>query len=203
VVRLGDIGEFKNGVNKDKNSFGIGTLFVNIIDAFPEILDCSKLGKVKINENEKHDYGLINGDIIFVRSSVKPEGVGYNTLFMGFTEIVVYCGFMIRFRINNKAVYKPKFYNSYFRFEDFRKRLIASATVSANTNINQIALSKLFAIKPKENEQIETTKRIRTIDNKIQTEQAYLHKLQQIKAGLMADLLSGKKSVTPDEEPAN
>ena len=33
------------------------------------------------------------------------------------------------------------------------------------------------------------------IKNKLQTEQNYLHKLQQIKAGLMGDLLSGRKKV--------
>jgi len=195
VVRLGDVGEFKNGVNKDKNSFGFGTLFVNIIDAYDEILDCSKLGRVNINENEKREYELLNGDIIFVRSSVKPEGVGYNTLFINHGEQVVFCGFMIRYRLNNKNEFKPEFFNSYFRYDGFRKSLIASSTVSANTNINQVALRKLLAIKPRGNEQFEILNRLKTIDNKIQTEQAYLHKLQQIKAGLMADLLSGKKEV--------
>ena len=203
VERLGNVGELKNGVNKDKNSFGFGTLFVNIIDAYPEILDCSKLGRVNINENEKHVYELINGDIIFVRSSVKPEGVGYNTLFIDFNEPVVYCGFMIRYRFNNKIDYIPEFFNSYFRFDDFRRRLIASSTVSANTNINQVALGKLLAIKPKKIEQIEIIKRLETIDNKLQTEQNYLHKLQQIKAGLMADLLGGKKEVIVEEELNN
>jgi len=203
VERLGEVGEFKNGVNKDKTAFGYGTLFVNIIDAYPESLDCSTLGRVNININEKHDYELTKGDIIFVRSSVKPEGVGYNTLFIDFSETIVFCGFMIRYRFNNKKDYKPEFFNSYFRFDDFRRRLIASSTVSANTNINQVALSKLLAIKPTENEQIEIIKRLEAIDIKIQTEQAYLKKLQQIKAGLMADLLSGKKSVIVDEEPSN
>ncbi len=37
--------------------------------------------------------------------------------------------------------------------------------------------------------------RIRNINNKIQSEQTFLHKLQQIKMGLMNDLLSGKKQV--------
>ncbi len=36
---------------------------------------------------------------------------------------------------------------------------------------------------------------IRTINNKLHTEQNYLHKLQQLKAGLMGDLLSGRKKV--------
>lgn len=34
-----------------------------------------------------------------------------------------------------------------------------------------------------------------TIDNKLQSEQSYLQKLQQIKSGLMGDLLSGRKKV--------
>ncbi|SPD73264.1 Restriction modification system DNA specificity domain (fragment) [uncultured Desulfobacterium sp.] len=52
-------------------------------------------------------------------------------------------------------------------------------------------------------ELIEITNKLSTIDDKLQTEQAYLQKLQQIKAGLMANLLSGKKEVTVDEEPEN
>jgi type I restriction enzyme S subunit len=50
---------------------------------------------------------------------------------------------------------------------------------------------------------IEITNKLSSIDYKIQTEQAYLHKLQQIKAGLMADLLTGKKEVRVDEEPVS
>jgi restriction endonuclease S subunit len=49
-------------------------------------------------------------------------------------------------------------------------------------------------------EQMEIGKRMQSIDNKIISEQAYLQKLQQIKSGLMADLLSGKKLVTVTEE---
>jgi type I restriction enzyme S subunit len=53
------------------------------------------------------------------------------------------------------------------------------------------------------NEMIEITNKLSSIDYKIQIEQTYLHKLQQIKAGLMADLLSGKKEVRVDEEPVS
>jgi type I restriction enzyme, S subunit len=48
-------------------------------------------------------------------------------------------------------------------------------------------------------EMIEITGKLWLIDNKIQTEQTYLQKLQQIKAGLMADLLTGKKKVAATE----
>lgn len=46
-----------------------------------------------------------------------------------------------------------------------------------------------------DNEQELIADRINTINNKILIEKVYLNKLQQIKAGLMGDLLSGKKEV--------
>ncbi len=200
VFQLGAVGEFKNGINKDKNSFGHGTLFVNIGDAYLERLDCSILNRVKVTSNETHDYELIKGDLIFVRSSVKPSGIGYNTLFNEFYEPVVFCGFMIRYRFENKTDFIPDFYNYYFRNEEFRNRLIGVSTVSANTNVNQVALRGLFAIKPNKIEQQMIDEILKSIDKKLQTEQDFLHKQQQIKAGLMGDLLSGKKKVKIEKE---
>jgi len=74
---------------------------------------------------------------------------------------------------------------------------------SAQPKITQGHLSKILLRIPKIKEQDHIGNRIRTIDQKLQIEQNYLYKLQQIKAGLMADLLSGKKKVNVDEEPVN
>lgn len=200
VERLEDVGAFQNGINKDKESFGQGTAFVNIIDAYPEKLDISKLGKVLTTKSEDNIYKLEKGDIIFVRSSVKPEGVAYTTIFTESKETAVYCGFMIRFRIFNKSELIPNLYNHYFRFGDFRKRVIALSTVSANTNINQESLKSLNVIKIESSEQFEILKKIDSIISKIETEQKQLSKLQKLKQGVMQDLLTGKKEVEPDEE---
>ena len=54
-------------------------------------------------------------------------------------------------------------------------------------------------IYPSTDEQNKVAERLLAIDNKIQTEQDFLHKHQQIKAGLMHDLLSGKKKLTIKE----
>ena len=52
-----------------------------------------------------------------------------------------------------------------------------------------------IAIPKDDKEQELIAGKIRVINNKIETELTYLHKLQQIKAGLMDDLLRGKKKV--------
>jgi type I restriction enzyme, S subunit len=62
--------------------------------------------------------------------------------------------------------------------------------------ISQEQINNIKIVVPKDSNETDLiTERMKVIDNKIQTEQNYLRKLQQIKAGLMADLLSGKKEV--------
>jgi len=79
-------------------------------------------------------------------------------------------------------------------------KLVSSTTQAALSMQN---LREVLFIKPDLKEQDLIKLNLENIDNKIQTEQTYLHKLQQIKAGLMADLLSGKKEVIVEEEMAN
>jgi type I restriction enzyme S subunit len=74
--------------------------------------------------------------------------------------------------------------------------------IGTGGGVPKLALHRVENLKiliPKNMEQLKIAERLLSIDNKIQTEQAYLHKMQQIKAGLMADLLSGKKKVNVNE----
>jgi type I restriction enzyme S subunit len=64
---------------------------------------------------------------------------------------------------------------------------------------NSILKSALFPCPSKPEQQL-ITERLKSIDNKIQTEQTYLRKMQSLKKGLMEDLLSGKKQVKMSEE---
>lgn len=189
VKNLSILGEFKNGLNKEKKCFGHGTKFVNIIDAYKEYLDIGSLDRVETNNNDLLVYSLKNNDLIFVRSSVKPEGVGYNTIFLGADEPVVYCGFMIRFRLYESDNINAQFLNYYFRSDYFRRALIAKSTVSANTNINQDSLNQLYTILPKKKEQNKIVDIIDNMNKNISFEEQYLNKYKQIKQGLMKRLL--------------
>lgn len=64
---------------------------------------------------------------------------------------------------------------------------------------NSILKSARFPC-PSKTEQNIISERLKAIDNKLQSEQNYLHKLQQLKSGLMSDLLSGRKEVVVKEE---
>lgn len=81
-------------------------------------------------------------------------------------------------------------------FTEYFERQIDKYVVGSNyPAINSTDLKNLLVNTPKKHEQKAISKRILTIDNKLQSEQNYLQKLQNIKKGLMEDLLSGKKLV--------
>lgn len=187
--RLGEIGSFKNGINKDKNDFGNGIPFINLLDIFNKnsISDNKKFGLVKATNKEINEFNLLQGDILFVRSSVKPEGVGLTTVILNDLLNTVYSGFIIRFR-ENKNILTLNYKKYCFYDEKFRKLLINRSTVSANTNINQDNL-KLLSIKipiPEEQEKIANF--LSSIDEKIEKIENELENLKEFKKGLLQQM---------------
>lgn len=102
-------------------------------------------------------------------------------------RVIKYRGFAGR--LNNN------FLARFLMADAFQRQLFSEATGSTVLGIKGSRLHKLKIIVPELTEQKSISQRLAGIDVKIQTEQNYLAKLQSIKAGLMADLLSGKKLV--------
>jgi type I restriction enzyme, S subunit len=187
---LKNFGDFKNGVNKGKEDFGHGTKFVNIQDIFRHpIIDSTQLNRVNVSDKEVATYRLEKGDILFVRSSVKPEGVGYPALFMGADEDVVYSGFTIRYRPVN-GIFDSKFLLYTLLSDNFRRKLLSLATISANTNINQEALSSLEVPVPPIAEQRKIAAILSSVDEAIEKTETIIEQTEKVKKGLMQQLLT-------------
>ncbi|EIF6164691.1 restriction endonuclease subunit S [Clostridium perfringens] len=190
IIALGEIGEFKNGINKSKEDFGFGCKFVNIQDAYSgNIVKNDLLERINVNDKEKEIYKLENDDIILVRSSVKPEGVGYPILFKKENEDIVYCGFMIRYRYNKRKI-NPMFLLYQLRSENIRKRVLDLSTVSANTNINQDSYKQIKISIPSVKEQEKIAEILSTVDEQIENIEKLIQKNQELKKGLMQQLLT-------------
>ena len=104
---------------------------------------------------------------------------------------------------NSGSKIKNEFLFHYLKDYLFKILYQKSLSGSAQPQLPIKDLKKFFIIYSKRKEQNEISERLKTIDNKIQTEQNYLQKLQHIKAGLMNDLLSGKRKVKIEEEFKN
>ena len=190
VKRVGELGDFKNGISKGGSAFGHGTPFVNLLDVFGKdiLCDVQGLGLVETTPTEREQCSLRCGDVLFVRSSVKPTGVGLTTVVLKDLLNTVFSGFLLRYRANGLA---PEFARYIFREDKFRARVIAVSTVSANTNVNQTSLKTLCIAFPQNmHEQQQIAKRLSAIDAKIADERAVIAKYRKVKAGLMARLLT-------------
>jgi type I restriction enzyme S subunit len=190
---LGDLGEFRNGINKGKEDFGHGFPFVNLMDVFgiPNVFHDVDFGLVNSSAVERKLYDLKRGDVLFVRSSVKPEGVGLTTLVCEDLRDTVFSGFLIRFRDNNQLAINYKEYC--FAHSGFRSRLIANSTVSANTNINQEALKALqLAFPTEKKEQCEIATVLSDMDAETSMLETRREKTRALKQGMMQELLTGR-----------
>ena len=90
---------------------------------------------------------------------------------------IIYCSRIVQNEI--KAIVKPAVNQASFTTKEFSK-----------IKVPHIPIEEQALLKAK----------LEKIDGLLEKEQIYLQKLQQIKSGLMADLLSGKKLVTVTEE---
>ena len=193
IKKLGELGELKNGINKGKEDFGFGYSFVNLLDVFgrQKLTQGSSIGLVNSSSDERKIYELRKGDVLFIRSSVKPEGVGLTSLVNDDLKDTVYSGFLIRFRDFGKLYFEYKAYC--FNEEGFRKKVIDSSTVSANTNINQDALKNLQIKFPSFIEEQQAIAQILSdMDTEIETLEQKQAKYKAIKQGMMQELLTGK-----------
>ena len=190
--RLGEIGFFKNGISKGNEYFGRGYKFVNLQDVFnTNYLRNKNYGLVELTEKELLENNLKKGDVIFVRSSVNPSGVGLTSVVLEELADTVFAGFLIRFREYEKVL--DLNYKRYcFYFPGFRNELLKRSTISANTNINQDNLAKLKINIPSLPEQAKIADFLSTVDDKIQNQQDKITHLENIKKGFMQKIFSRK-----------
>ena len=188
--RLGDLGYFKNGLNKSKKDFGHGFPFVNLMDVFGKstILE-NNFGLVNANKKDLELYTLKKGDVLFIRSSVKKEGVGETALILNDLAHTTYSGFLIRFRDKNDDF--DFLYKRYcFKTKRFRNSLLSLSTTSANTNINQESLSLLKIYLPQKTEQQKIANFLTSIDQKIEQLTKKEKLLVAYKEGVMQKIFS-------------
>jgi type I restriction enzyme S subunit len=194
VKQLSELGQFKNGINKKKEDFGHGFPFINLMDVFgiPKVSAASAdFGLVDSTAAERKVYDLKAGDVLFVRSSVKPEGIGLTTLIPEDLPDTVFSGFLIRFR--DTGLLDPEFKEHCFWEEGFRSRLMSNSTVSANTNINQPALKRIqiaFPLNRLEQHSIATA--LSDVNGLLAALEGLIAKKRDLKQAAVQQLLTGQ-----------
>ena len=164
--KLGDMGQFKNGMNFSKDAMDKGYPFVNLQNIFGKnIIETENLGLAEASDTQLKEYNLKQGDVLFVRSSVKLEGVGEAALVPKDLENTTYSGFVIRFR--DESDMDSNFKRFIFGTKPIRNQIMAKATNSANKNISQDVLNNLELYVPTKEEQEKIGEYFSNLDNLI------------------------------------
>lgn len=141
--RLGDLADFRNGVNYNKSSFGEGVKVVGVSDfqdyTKPRYAELDQINPEGI-VNERNI--LHDGDIVFVRSNGNRELIGRSLFIQQPPEEVTHSAFTIRVRFTSSQVH-PLFYAYCFRTPLIRKGLTAYGGGTNISNLNQDILSAL------------------------------------------------------------
>lgn len=143
TVKLGELADFRNGVNYNKSSFGEGIKVVGVKDfqdytkpKFATLEEINPEGIVT-EKNILHDQ-----DIIFVRSNGNRELIGRSLFIQSPPEEVTHSAFTIRCRFTSADVY-PRFFAYLFRTPLIRHSLTAHGGGVNIANLNQDILSRL------------------------------------------------------------
>jgi restriction endonuclease S subunit len=144
LQKLDEIFELKNGINFSSEQKGNGTLTVDVSNMYADGVYVDTTNLYRVDAKITADRILKNNDLLFVRSSVKQEGVAWATLYKQHIEDVTYCGFLIRARLMRINIeLQPQYLVYFLRQKAIRQQLIAKAGKMAITNINQERLGSL------------------------------------------------------------
>ena len=195
--KLGELGTLKNGMNFSKDAMGHGYAFVNLQNIFGNsVVDVQNLGLAEASEKQLMEYSLLKGDVLFVRSSVKLEGVGEAALVPENLKDTTYSGFIIRFR--DEYGLNDNFKRYVFGTKKVRDQIMAQATNSANKNISQTVLENLtFDISSYE-EQKKIGEYFKHLDHLITLHQRKCDEVKQLKKFMLQKMFPKNGKLIPE-----
>ncbi|XQL59324.1 restriction endonuclease subunit S [Escherichia coli] len=190
---LDSLFEFKNGLNTEKEQYGNGYKFVNVMDVFRnDILTESKIiGRVQVTDKQLEGYQLKYGDVLFNRTSETFDEIAIAAIYLD-NAIATFGGFVIRARPKGNQI-NPAYSVFLFQSKSYRSQVVKLGQGAIRANIGQKDLARVCILVPPLAEQKKIAQILSTWDKAISVTEKLLTNSQQQKKALMQQLLTGKK----------
>ena len=191
--RLGDVYEFKNGLNKEKEFFGKGIPIVNYMDVNKNthLYKNTIKGRVQLTKKEIENYSAKKGDLFFTRTSETIDEIGYTAVLLDDIEDAVFSGFILRARPKNELI-DFKFSGYCFMTREVRKEIIKKSSMTTRALTSGTSLKQVVFYLPSLPEQTKIAHFLCTVDDKIQNQEDKITHLENIKKGFMQKIFSRK-----------
>lgn len=191
---LGEVAEFKNGLNFTKADKGEAIKIVGVGDFkdLSELRSTDLLETIYVNNKVRDEELLEDGDLLFVRSNGNKDLIGRCLFFPAVTTRLSYSGFTIRGRVN-KNLALPEYIASVARSSMMKQQISRNGSGTNISNLSQQILNDVAFPLPPLPEQKKIAQIISSWDRAITTTEQLLANSQQQKKALMQQLLTGKK----------
>ena len=202
VKRLGELLEFKNGINASKEQYGKGVKFINVLDILNnDFISHEKIiGSVDVDAQTVSKYPVNYGDILFQRSSETREEVGSASVYLDEKHTATFGGFVIRGR--KVGEYEPIFLNKLLKTDSARDEITSRSGGSTRYNVGQETLSAINLSFPTLPEQQKIASFLTAVDEKLQALKQQKNLLEQYKKGIMQRIFSQEIRFKDDEGKA-
>lgn len=199
MKKLGDLLEFKNGINATKEQYGKGYKFINVLDILNNdfITHDKIIGSVEVSEDIFNKYPVNYGDILFQRSSETREEVGTASVYLDKENSATFGGFVIR----GKKIgdYEPFFLSRLLQTDLSRNQITSKSGGSTRYNVGQEILVSVELPFPTLPEQQKIATFLSTVDEKLQALKKKKSLLETYKKGIMQKLFSQEIRFKDDE----
>jgi type I restriction enzyme S subunit len=196
---LGKLLTFKNGLNAEKEDYGDGEKFINVLDIIQNnyITYDKIIGSVKTSDKNKELYKVEYGDILFQRSSETREEVGQANVYLDKEKPALFGGFVIRGKKN--GTYDPIFLNHLLKTPVSRQEITSKSGGSTRYNVGQETLSSVSVTIASLPEQQKIASFLSSVDERIELLEQKKEKLEAYKKGVMQQIFTQKIRFKQDD----
>lgn len=174
----------RNGIHKGPKFQGRGVAVVKMGEVYnADLVTPAERDRYELTDSEAARLAVEQGDLLFCRTSLVPEGVGHCAMVGVLSEPTVFASNLIRVRLDRKKAI-PRYWFYYFRSSIGGQQLHSLARGTSVTTITGPDIAALDVRVPSLEEQQRIAWALGSLDDKIENNRCIAETLERIAATL-------------------
>ena len=193
IKKLGEIGRFStSSVDKKVNTNEKTVNLLNYMDIYNNSTLDNQYSFQLVTANQKQisSSNVLSGDIFFTPSSENPDDIGHSAVFVGDIKNLVHSYHTIRYRTYSSEEFEEAFKAYAFKSNETYLYFRKMAQGSTRFTLSLPAFEELQILIPTIPEQKKIASILTSVDEVIVKTQSQIEKLQDLKKGMVNELLT-------------